>query len=238
MRVVVTGASRGIGLELVRQCLAAGDRVVAGCRDPAGAAELAALVHAANGQGVVVRLDVDDPATAEAAAEAAASHLGGVDLLVNNAGIGRAPGFPGAASDGPLGALEQEAVLAVLRTNAVGPVVMTRAVEPLLERDAVVLNVSSGLGSISGTASGGGWDAYAMSKAALNMFTRLAAAELRGRGVVVLAVSPGWVRTDMGGAGASLSPAESVAGLRRLAATAGPADSGRVVDHLGGDLSW
>jgi NAD(P)-dependent dehydrogenase (short-subunit alcohol dehydrogenase family) len=202
MRVVVTGANRGIGLELVRQFLARGDSVVAGARDPASATELKAL----KGKLEVGACDV---ASDESVASFAKGVKGPVDAVVNNAGIigKRAAG---------LAELDFADMRATFDTNALGALRVTRAFLPHLKEGngKKVLSVSTGMASISDNASGGSWG-YRMSKAALNMATKNLAHELRGLGISAVAVNPGWVQTDMGGGSASMKVDESA---RRLIA--------------------
>jgi len=238
-RVVVTGANRGLGLELTRQLLAAGDEVVATARHPKKADELEKLVSTAGGRGSVVRLDVGDPAEVAAAALHIGERFAAVDVLINNAGIWSAPGQPERVSAGALAELRPEPVLEVLRVNAVAPILVTQALAPLLAAAgrAIVVNLTSGLGSIERT-TGRSNVAYAMSKAALNMLTRHLAAELAGQGTVVVAMSPGWVATDMGGAAASLEPPESVRGMLNVVDALTPARSGSFLDHTGATLPW
>jgi NAD(P)-dependent dehydrogenase (short-subunit alcohol dehydrogenase family) len=238
-RVVVTGANRGLGLEMTRQLLAAGHEVVATAREPKPADELRKIVSCSGGRGSVVRLDVADPDTVGAAALHVGERFEAVDLLINNAGIWSAPGLPERASAGALADLRAEPVLEVLRVNAVGPILVTQALAPLLAAApaSVVVNLSSGLGSIAG-ATGRGNVAYGMSKAALNMLTRHLAAELAGQGTVVVAMSPGWVATDMGGPQAALRPDESVRGLLNVVDALTPAQSGAFLDHTGATLPW
>ena len=238
-RVVVTGANRGLGLEMARQLLGAGDEVVATARDPKLAQELTKVVAGSGGRGSVVRLDVADPNTVDAAALEIGERFEAVDLLINNAGIWSPPGEPERVSAGALADLRPEPVLEVLRVNAVGPMLVTRALARLLSAapGAVVVNLSSGLGSIAGATSRGNV-AYGMSKAALNMLTRHLAAELAGQGTVVVAMSPGWVATDMGGPQAALQPAESVRGILNVVGALTPARSGAFLDHTGATLPW
>lgn len=237
--VVVTGANRGLGLELSRQLLAAGDEVVATARQPKTADALSKLAAASDGRLTVVRLDVGDPEEIGAAALQIGERFDAVDLLFNNAGIWTAPGEPDRASSGALADLRPEPVLEVLRINALAPLLVTQALAPRLARAgrATVVNLTSGLGSIAGTA-GRGNLAYAMSKAALNMLTRQLAAELAGQGVAVVAMSPGWVATDMGGRSAPLSPTESVHGILNVVDALTPAQSGTFLDHTGATLPW
>jgi NAD(P)-dependent dehydrogenase (short-subunit alcohol dehydrogenase family) len=238
-RVVVTGANRGLGLELTRQLLAAGDEVVAAARQPKTADELNKLVTTSGGRGTVVRLDVGDPGEVAAAALQIGERFDAVDLLINNAGIWSAPGEPERASAGALAELRPEPVLEVLRVNAVGPILVTQALAPLLAAAgrAAVVNLSSGLGSME-RATARGNVAYGMSKAALNMLTRHLAAELRRQGTIVVAMSPGWVSTDMGGPGAPLGPPESVQGILNVVSALTPAQSGCFLDHTGATVPW
>jgi NAD(P)-dependent dehydrogenase (short-subunit alcohol dehydrogenase family) len=238
-RVVVTGANRGLGLELTRQLLAAGDEVVATARQPKTADELNKLVSTSGGRGTVVRLDVGDPDEVDAAALHIGERFDAVDVLFNNAGIWSAPGEPERASAGALAELRSEPVLEVLRVNAVGPLLVTQALAPGLAAAgrAKVVNLTSGLGSLAGVG-GRGNIAYGMSKAALNMATRHLAAELGGQGTIVVALSPGWVSTDMGGAAAPLAPPESVQGILNVVSGLRPAQSGLFLDHTGATLPW
>jgi NAD(P)-dependent dehydrogenase (short-subunit alcohol dehydrogenase family) len=241
-RVVVTGANRGLGLEFARQLLVAGDEVVATARRPKKSDELNKLATTSGGRLTVVGLDVGDPDDVAHAALQIGERFDAVDLLINNAGIWTAPGEPERASSGALADLRTEPVLEVLRINAVAPLMVTQALAPRLARArrATVVNLTSGLGSISGAAARGNL-AYCMSKAALNMLTRQLAAELRTtgpQGVVVVAMSPGWVATDMGGASAPLEPAESVRGMLNVVDSLTPAQSGTFLDHTGATLPW
>jgi NAD(P)-dependent dehydrogenase (short-subunit alcohol dehydrogenase family) len=239
-RVVVTGANRGLGLEFTRQLAAAGDEVVATARHPKTADALNKLASTSGGRVGVVRLDVGgDPSDVHAACLEIGERFDAVDLLVNNAGIWTAPDQPDRASSGALADLRPDAVLDVLRINAVGPMLVTQALAPqlALAGNAVVVNLTSGLGSIEGATRRGNV-AYAMSKAALNMLTRQLAAELAGQGTIVVALSPGWVATDMGGPSAPLEPPESVNGMLNVVDALTPAQSGLFLDHAGAVLPW
>jgi NAD(P)-dependent dehydrogenase (short-subunit alcohol dehydrogenase family) len=150
VRVVVTGASRGLGLELAGQHARRGDEVLATCRRPAAAHALGALAASHPGRVRVARLDVDDPASIDAAAGEASAWPGAVDLLWSNAGV--YPGSPGTdVAEGRIGTLRASDGLAVLSTNAVGAVLVAQAFLPLLlrgERPRLV-GVSSGYGSLA-----------------------------------------------------------------------------------------
>lgn len=237
MRVTITGASRGIGLELVRQHVRRGDRVVATCRAPEAAAELRAVAAAHPGQVHLARLDVADAASIDAAARTADGALGAVDLLWSNAGV--YPGRPGTpVEEGLAGSLRAGDGLSVLAVNAVGAIVLAQAFLPLLRRGERprLVALSSGYASLAGNQGTPYW--YGASKAALNMLHRSLAADPGARGVVVLLVSPGWVPTDMGGPHATTPVAESVAGMIRVADSATAADSGSFVDWRGRPVPW
>jgi len=239
-RVVVTGANRGLGLEFTRQLAAAGNEVVAAARRPKTADALNKLASESGGRVTVVHLDVGgDPSDLHDACLEIGERFEAVDLLINNAGIWTAPDHPDRASSGALPDLRPDAVLEVLRINTVGPLLVTQALAPqlALAGGAVVVNLSSGLGSIEETTSRGNL-AYGISKAALNMLTRQLAAELAGQGTIVVALSPGWVATDMGGPSAPLEPPESVKGMLNVVDALTPAQSGSFLDHAGVVLPW
>jgi NAD(P)-dependent dehydrogenase (short-subunit alcohol dehydrogenase family) len=231
MRALVSGANRGLGLEFVRQLLARGARVIAACRHPGRAHELTLQAAAHPGHLHVLPLDLGKPATIAELAREAHMLFEGLDLLVNNAGM-LVPGER-------FGSLEAEALEASFRTNAVGPLLLTQALAPLLARGEAprVANVSSVLGSIAGVREFR-TPSYAMSKAALNMATAQLARALAPQGVVVVALHPGWARTDMGGAQAEVEPAAAVAGMLGVIEALAPADTGSFRDWQGRSLAW
>ena len=226
MRFVVTGANRGIGLEFVKQLTARGEQVDATARDPGDASELQAVAR----PGVrlrIHRLDVADDASVEAFA--AELPGGPVDVLINNAGVSGVKG--GELIDPP-------DILRVLNVNAVGTLRVTRALLPRLRegKGKKIVNLTSKLGSIA-EASGGRY-AYRLSKAALNMATRLLAEDLRGEGFRTVALHPGWVQTRMGGSAAPVPPEESIRGMLRIIDGLTAEQSGRTFDFQGRDIPW
>lgn len=231
MRVVVTGASRGLGLELVRQHLARGDRVLATHRSERPPPALLAL---SGGALSLARLDVARSASIDGAA---AARREPVDLLWSNAGV--YPGSPGVdAAEGGAGTLRAEDGLAVMATNAVGAILVAQAFLPHLrsgERPRL-LALSSRYGSLALNRGTPYW--YGASKAALNQLHRSLAADPAARGVIVAVVSPGWARTDMGGPGATQSAEETVRGLLHLADELRPAQSGAFLDWRGDVVPW
>jgi NAD(P)-dependent dehydrogenase (short-subunit alcohol dehydrogenase family) len=227
--IVVTGANRGLGLEFVRQFAGEGWRVHAGCRNPADAPELAAIAKDAPDRVEVSRLDVTDEASI--AAFAAVIEGSRVDLLINNAGV-----YGPTAQE--LDNLDVEGWLGTFRTNTVAPLLVTRALLPALTagEGGVVVVITSRVGSI--TEAVGGRYAYRTSKAAANMVVKMMAVELADRGLTIVAMHPGWVRTDMGGAQAPLTTADSVGQLRGVIAGLGPDDSGRFLNYDGAEIPW
>jgi NAD(P)-dependent dehydrogenase (short-subunit alcohol dehydrogenase family) len=198
---LVSGGNRGIGFEICRGLMALGLRVGMGSRDAAaGAGALTELEPPARDRAVVVRLDVID---ADSVAEAIAqvqSQWGRVDVLVNNAGVYLDEGTRGSS-------VAMDVVHQTLETNLVGALRLSQGVIPGMRerRYGRIVNVSSGYGATA-SMDDGGVLAYKLSKLALNGMTRILAAELRGSGVLVNAMDPGWVRTRMGGRAASRTP--------------------------------
>jgi NAD(P)-dependent dehydrogenase (short-subunit alcohol dehydrogenase family) len=211
--ILITGAGRGLGRELARQYAADGWKVIGTER----------------GEKAEHRLDVADPKQAAALAK----KLRGtpLDVLFCNAGIAGKRGMA-------LGSFDYAAWEEVLRVNLLGAAAVAEAFADAVaasERKVIAL-MSSRLGSIA--ESGGATLPYATSKAALNMLAKGLAATLASRGVIVVALSPGWVRTDMGGGSAPLSPETSVRGLRQVIAGLKPADSGTFRSHDGTPIPW
>ena len=208
MKTVVTGANRGIGLELVRQLSARGDEVEACARTPGSAAALAALA----GERVRIHpLDVTDPTSVGALA--AALGTAAIDVVFNVAGVYGGPrqSLRQIAED-----LALEDVATTYEVNAMGPLRVSVALLPHVRRGRAkkLVHVTSGMGSIADNTSGGAY-AYRMSKAALNMMSRSLAVDLRGEGITSVVINPGWVQTDMGGAGAPVRVEDSVTAILR-----------------------
>ncbi|HET8818927.1 MAG TPA: SDR family oxidoreductase [Xanthomonadaceae bacterium] len=231
---LVTGANRGLGLEFVRQLLARGHRVVATCRQPGRATALNALAGEHPGRLRVLPLDVADARSRDELVRELPLLAGedarlAIDLLVNNAGV--------LHSGERFGHVSEANLLDSLRINAIAPFLLTQALEPLLADGARVANLSSQLGSI-GRVSRFGTPSYAISKAAQDMATMQLVHALAPRGVVVIALHPGWVQTEMGGAGAEVAPEASARGLLDVIAGLGDGDSGKFLDWQGRPLPW
>ena len=192
---LVTGANKGIGLEIARQLAETGAHVFLGARD---AARGQAAADKLGGGVEFLKLDVSDAASIDQAAETLASKTEVLDGLINNAGV----------LDDDRGAsildTDPDLIRRTLETNTFGPLHLTQKLAPLLAKAADggrVVNLSSGLGQLSDMEDT--YPAYSISKTALNAVTRQLAAGLKTQGIAVNSVCPGWVKTDMGGEGAS-----------------------------------
>jgi NAD(P)-dependent dehydrogenase (short-subunit alcohol dehydrogenase family) len=228
-RILVTGANRGIGLEFTHQLLAHGARVVAACRQPGRALKLTELAAAYPGRLNVLPLDLSRERSIDELARETAALGDRLDVLINNAGV--------LVGGERWGELATKTFADSFATNALGPLLLTQRLAPLLGSGARVVNVSSDLGSIAQTREFHS-PSYAVSKAALNMVTRLLAAQLGPAGTIVVSVNPGWVRTDMGGARAPLATAESVTAMRAVIEQLDAAANGAFLDYAGATLPW
>jgi NAD(P)-dependent dehydrogenase (short-subunit alcohol dehydrogenase family) len=227
---LITGASRGLGLFLAEVLVAAGFTVFAGYREP---------ISVRGGplrnseRFVPIELDVTDPGSVRAARDAVARRIAALDVLINNAAI-----LP-AAGRGRIDDTNIEIGHEVFDTNALGPLRVTQAFLPLLRAGTrkLLINVSSEAGSV-----GDCWrrdeHLYCMSKAALNMQTAILRNDLAPEGIEVLAVHPGWMRTDMGGPNADVDPKDAAAGILALVRERRDASAPYYIDFEGKPLNW
>jgi NAD(P)-dependent dehydrogenase (short-subunit alcohol dehydrogenase family) len=229
MRIVVTGAGRGIGLELTRQLLTRGEAVEAGVRDPARATGLDELRRAHADRLRVHTCDVADDDSVRSFAEALGREP--LDVLINNAGV--------IGKQQPLEDLDMVDMARTINVNALGPVRLTRALLPLLRKGAArkIAHISSKMGSLADNTSGGSYG-YRMSKAALNMASVSMARDLRAAKIASVVLNPGWVRTDMGGKNASTPVAESVRGMLRVIDALTLEASGKFLGFEGDEIPW
>ncbi|WP_394998364.1 SDR family oxidoreductase [Sphingomonas sp.] len=220
VNVAITGAGRGIGLELVKQYAVAGDRVFALCRNPAGAGELRSIADGSNGKATVHKFDVADDASVKTGAADTGSDR--IDVLLNVAGI---------VGGGDKGLDDQtwSEWHDALEVMVIGPVRVMQAFLPCMKEGSKVITITSQLAA--STWPYGGFYAYAAAKAGVNRVMRSAAIDLKDRGIVVGVVHPGWVQTDMGGPEAEITPQESAAGIRKVVAD-------WTLDRSGDFLKW
>jgi NAD(P)-dependent dehydrogenase (short-subunit alcohol dehydrogenase family) len=247
--VLVQGASRGIGLEFVRQCLAESrvGHVLATCRSPTDAAELAALVDTAAGRLTILPLDVTDEASIAAAAAATAHSVARLHLVVNCAGVLH-EATCGVQPEKRLADVRPDSLSRAFAVNAIGPLLVARHFEPLLthaER-AVFASLSARVGSI-GDNRLGGWYAYRASKAAQNMYTRTLAVEWARsrRNVICVALHPGTTDTGLSRPfqgnvpeGKLFSVERAVSQLLAVIDRLQPADTGQFLAWDGESIPW
>jgi len=230
--IFITGASRGIGHELTRQLLANGNRVIASCRNPEKADALRALQSEFK-ELEIVGLAVDDENSVLSCFNKLKDDNRTIDLLFNNAGI---------IDWEDMNAVTFDSLEKVYRTNLIGALLVLRASLPCLRKstDPLVVNLSSRLGSISlrGNTQLGGAIAYQCSKAALNMLTKQASIDLAALGIRVISLSPGWVRTEMGGSEAKYEVRESVRLMLQTLDNLNSGDSGVFLGEDGSEISW
>jgi len=234
-RILITGAGRGLGLAFTLAALERGDIVVA-C--PRSDESLGGLAGLESSRLTVVPMDISDPADVRRAAAAIQASVGGLEILLNSAGVSsRSFDEDFARGARELRSLSPAVLERMYRINALGPLMVTQALLPLLRAGSRVVNISSQRGSLTLTTQGSNYG-YCATKAALNSFTRNLAADLAPSGIVTVMVHPGWVRTDMGGPKADLSPEEAAAGILSLADGLTPEDNGRFLTWEGADHPW
>ena len=225
--VLITGANRGIGLEFAKQYAAEGADVIACCRNPAKADALNALAKAADFK--VMALDVTSPKSVEALKQALKGQP--IDIVINNAGVG---GPRGETKD----TIDFDAWVETLKTNSIAPMLVSLALHENLKagKSKKLVTITSMMGSIANH--GGGAYAYRASKAAVNSVMHGLSKEWAKDSIAVGIYHPGWVKTDMGGAGAPITPQDSVKGLRAQIAKLSAANSGAYLDFQGKEIAW
>ena len=226
--ILITGANRGLGLEFVKQYAEEGCIIHACCRSPDEAKELQAL-SSKNKNIQIHTLDT----TSEADIAALKNKIDSpIDILINNAGM--------LVQDAPLGNIPVDNLINTFLVNAVAPLKIAEAFIDHLAKSKrkLIACVSSSMGSITENTSGG-YYSYRTGKVALNMLMKSAAYELANSGIKVLLLHPGWVKTRMGGEGASITPEESISGMRKVIATYNT-PPGEVIFYRydGGKVPW
>ena len=224
--IMITGANRGLGLEFVRQYAAEDNRILACCRDPEKAEELKKI----EGNISIHALDV----TNQEQIDALAAELAGtaVDILINNAGIY-------GPRDAPYDGVDAARWAEVVNVNTMAPLAVANAFLPNLDagEQKILAFITSKMGSIEDNTSGGSY-IYRTSKAALNMVGKGLAMDLKPRGIRVLLLHPGWVKTDMGGPNALIDAGTSILGMRTILANLHDDQSGMFFNFDGSMIPW
>jgi NAD(P)-dependent dehydrogenase (short-subunit alcohol dehydrogenase family) len=227
--ILITGANRGIGLELTEQFAEDGWQVLACCRNPAEAGQLQALAE----RDLAIEIHALDVTNYEQMATLA-DQLGNrpIDILLSNAGIygSKGTGF---------GEVDAQEWRQVLEVNTIAPLmlVQTFVEQVAASQQKLVAVISSKVGSIADNSSGGSY-IYRSSKTAVNQVVKSLSIDLADRGISVISLHPGWVKTDMGGPNAEISTEESVSGLKSILQSAGPEQSGQFIEFNGSSIPW
>jgi NAD(P)-dependent dehydrogenase (short-subunit alcohol dehydrogenase family) len=225
---LITGANRGIGLALVKAYAGRRDKVYAAVRHSSDRTELDAYAETARGWVEVIEMDVADPIDIAKARRRLEAEP--IDVLINNAGIS-GPDRQSATD------MDYDGLVETLNVNAIAPLRIANAFLPNVKAArGKIITLSSQMGTMQSASSDS--LAYRVSKAAVNKLMRGLATELKPQGVPVLIVHPGWVKTDMGGEGAQLSPEESAAGLLKLVDKLDLASTGKFLAWNGKELAW
>ena len=230
--ILITGANRGIGLGLTHQLLIQGNHVFATCRQPARADALQALEDSFSEQLTILALDVTDDESVAAAETAVSAQISSLDILINNAGI--------LFRDETFANFDPELMHKSFDVNVVGVMRVATRFAKLLRQgtEPQMINVSSQLGSLQEMERNKGLYSYNASKAALNMVTRKLAHDLHDAGITVIALHPGWVQTDMGGKGATITVSESIQGILALSDRLNIEDTGKFYTYSGEPHRW
>jgi NAD(P)-dependent dehydrogenase (short-subunit alcohol dehydrogenase family) len=230
MNVLITGASRGIGLEMVKYGIEQNWRIFACCRHPQQADSLLAVARLANGRVSVHVADMDELATIQALAYELRNEA--IDILVNNAGMY-------GSDKNRFGNVDVQSWINTFQVNSIAPL---KVAEALIEQvrmgdKKVIACISSKMGSMADNGSGGSY-IYRSSKAALNAVVKSMAIDLKDEGIKCVALHPGWVKTEMGGPNAEISTRECITSLFNIIMSLQPKDSGRFIDIDGSDIPW
>lgn len=225
---VISGAGRGIGLELAKQALASDNQVTAIARHPEKSPRLQTLQKEYKDHLKILSADVTDDSSIEGFARLLEGQP--VDVLINNAGAYL-------DDDAGFESLDLNKVIENFSINSVGPMRLTRALLPHLQKSECpkLVNITSLMGSIADNQGGGSY-AYRMSKAALNMFAKSFSRDYPK--ITTLVIHPGWVKTDMGGENAPTLPSESARGILKVIASTPLQKSGHFYDFEGNELPW
>ena len=228
--ILITGTDRGIGLGLARHYLEKGESIVATSRRIEPSGELAELTETYADRIRLMSLDVVDEESVSRFGDEIRSEGISFSTVISNAGVTVAEDF---------GLWTAKVFTTNFLVNTVGPALLVQAIESSLESGAKVVNISSGMGSIERNINPeNGLDAYAVSKCGLNILSRRLAEKLRPRGVIVMSLDPGWVKTDMGGPDAPTEIDDAVRNITSTIERAGMGDTGCFLSSNGSKIPW
>ncbi len=236
-RILVTGSSRGLGLEFVKQLLDKGNQIIACNRNPLKYPDLSELKNKFEDKLVLIDLDVSSKDSIDNAFTLISKEVDGLEILINNAGIR----FGGEKYCDELGKLHKEDFCNIFSVNTVAPVLIVEKFLPLIRngRNPVIVNISSTSGSIGRRSRKGGGYSYGASKAALNMITKSLSIDLEEDSITVISMHPGWVKTSMEYTeNAPLTTYESIKGMNRIIEGLSVKDTGKFFDWEGNELPW
>ncbi len=230
MNILITGANRGIGLEMVRYSMEQGWRVFACCRNPHNADKLFNIAKLSNGQISVHIADMQELSTLQALSYELRNDA--IDMLINNAGVY-------GSDKNKFGSVDVESWLQAFQVNSIAPLKMVEAFSQQLQMGKlkVVACMSSKMGSMADNGYGSSY-IYRSSKAALNAVVKSLSIDLKELGIITVALHPGWVKTEMGGPNAQISTGECVEQLFSHLSQLKEQDSGRFIDIDGADIPW
>ena len=232
VRILITGANRGLGFEFAKQYLASGNEVIATYRENNDISELLKMKKSYENQLTLIPLDVSLSESRESAHNAVKVKFDSLDILINNAGMN-------SNRDLSLGNLNEDNMLRVFEVNSISPLLMTEMFVDLLRESSnpKVVNISSYMGSIVNRQNTSNFS-YCASKAALNMFSKLLSNSLRKEKIIVIPMHPGWVKTRMGTQAAPIEPENSISGMMKVIESLTLADSGKFLEWTGNEIMW
>jgi NAD(P)-dependent dehydrogenase (short-subunit alcohol dehydrogenase family) len=232
VRVLITGANRGLGFEFVKQYLSSQNEVIATYRENNDISKLLELKSLFPNHLTLIPLDVSVPESRENAHLSVKDNFDSLDILINNAGMTGKRHLS-------LGNLFEDDMLTVFNINSISPLLMTEKFIDLLRKSSQpkIVNISSWMGSISQRQNTMSYS-YCASKSALNMFSKLLSNSLRDENIIVIPMHPGWVKTRLGTHQAPIEPEKSIAGMIEVIKSLTLADSGKFLDWSGHEVSW
>ncbi|MHA2111053.1 MAG: SDR family oxidoreductase [Candidatus Hodarchaeales archaeon] len=234
VRILITGANRGLGFEFTKQYLALGNEVIATYRENNDISELLKLKNSFQNNLTLIPLDVSVSESRESAYNAVKEKFDSLDILINNAGMVTKRHLT-------VGKLHEDDILRVFEVNSISPLLMTEKFADLLQKSSnpKVVNISSMMGSISNRQNTSNFSYCACaSKAALNMFSKLLSNSLLEENIIVIPMHPGWVKTRMGTEEAPIEPEKSISGMIKVIESLTMTDSGKFLEWTGNEIMW